>query len=201
LVWLNIDYVTIPWKVVERKFSHYKMQRKKQSYPAPTLQEILENLTTLCVTPEIFHAHKNYWTAQGENLNDEGMYQFFHGCSHNPATAALKLWLELIMENKTCGECKWFVLNPEGRCVSNDGEENANNDCCSFFEEKIITNGDRIRSMSDEELAEHLVYMRVVSWDDEVNWYSVVLRSYCFGSKEEALAATIKELKKEFNNG
>lgn len=68
---------------------------KTENYPAPTLQEILENSTTLCVTPEIFHAHKNYWTAQGENLNDEGMYQFYHGYSHNPATAALRLWLKL----------------------------------------------------------------------------------------------------------
>lgn len=60
------------------------------------------------------------------------------------------------MENKTCGECKWFVLNSEGRCRSNEGEENANNDCCSFFEPKVITNGDVIRQMSDEELAELL---------------------------------------------
>lgn len=52
-------------------------------------------------------------------------------------------------------------------------------------------------TQSEEKLAETLVYMRVVSWDDEVNWYSVVLRSYCFRTKEEALAATIKELKKE----
>lgn len=63
--------------------------------PAPTLQEIMENMTTLCVTPEIFHAHKNYWTAQGETLGDDGMFKFNHGFSSNPATAALKLWFEL----------------------------------------------------------------------------------------------------------
>lgn len=55
--------------------------------------------------------------------------------------------------NKTCGECKWFVLNSEGRCRSNEGEENANNDCCSFFEPKVITNGDKIRQMSNEGIA------------------------------------------------
>lgn len=67
----------------------------KYFYPAPMLQEIMENMTTLCVTPEIFHAHKNYWTAQGEVLNHDGMYKFHHGCSSNPATAALELWLKL----------------------------------------------------------------------------------------------------------
>lgn len=49
------------------------------------------------------------------------------------------------MKNKTCGECKKH-----------------NTDCiivhfapaCDFFEPKVITNGDRIRSMSNEELAE-----------------------------------------------
>jgi hypothetical protein len=56
------------------------------------------------------------------------------------------------MKNKTCGECKWFVLNSEGQCRSIDGEENANNDCCSFFEPKVITNGDKLRQMSDAEL-------------------------------------------------
>lgn len=50
---------------------------------------------------------------------------------------------------------------------------------------------------SVETLAEKLVYMRVVSWDDEINWYSLALRSHCFRTKEEAIAATIEELKKE----
>lgn len=76
------------------KITRYR-QRGEQIYPAPTLQEILEDLTKLCVTPEIFHAHKNYWTAQGETLDDDGMYKYHHGYSSNPSTAALKLWLEL----------------------------------------------------------------------------------------------------------
>lgn len=48
------------------------------------------------------------------------------------------------MSNKTCGECKYFVLDTEGWCTGNDGSENANNDACSFFEPKVITNGDKI---------------------------------------------------------
>lgn len=80
--------------VVVRKIA-WAATSKKGVCPAPTLQEIMENMTTLCVTPEIFHAHKNYWTAQGEVLNHDGMYKFHHGCSSNPATAALRLWLKL----------------------------------------------------------------------------------------------------------
>lgn len=57
------------------------------------------------------------------------------------------------MTSKTCGECKWFVLNSEGRCRSNEGEEDANNDCCSFFEPKVITNGDVIRQGGNRALA------------------------------------------------
>lgn len=45
------------------------------------------------------------------------------------------------------------MLNSEGGCIGTDGEGNANNDCCTFFELKAITNGDRLRQMSNEELA------------------------------------------------
>ena len=58
---------------------------------------------------------------------------------------------------------------------------------------------DRI-TVNEETLAEVLVYMRVVSWDDEINWYSVVLRSYCFRTKEEAIAATVAKLKEVSND-
>ena len=69
------------------------------------------------------------------------------------------------MANKTCGECKHFFLNSEGHCKSNDGSENAHNDACSFFEQKVITNGDRITA-SPEVLAEPLVFWGVW-WMDE----------------------------------
>ena len=57
------------------------------------------------------------------------------------------------MGTKTCGECKYFFLNSEGYCTNNDGSENAHNDACSFFEPKIVTNGDKIRQMSNINLA------------------------------------------------
>lgn len=58
------------------------------------------------------------------------------------------------MANKTCGECKNFFLNSEGHCKSNDGSENAHNDACSFFEQKVITNGDKIRQSGNRALAQ-----------------------------------------------
>lgn len=47
----------------------------------------------------------------------------------------------------------YFALNGEGYCRSNNGQENKHNDACSFFEPKPITNGDKIRQMSNDELA------------------------------------------------
>jgi hypothetical protein len=84
LVWLNIDYVTIPWKVVERKFSHYKMQRKKQSYPAPTLQEIIKELGVFNLS--------NYY-------GDENLYMCdvsftISEVEESPVIAAFKCWLK-----------------------------------------------------------------------------------------------------------
>ena len=65
------------------------------------------------------------------------------------------------MSNKTCGECKWFMLNAEGICRSNEGKENANNDCCSFFEQKVITNGDKVRQMTNSQLSKFLARLAV----------------------------------------
>lgn len=62
------------------------------------------------------------------------------------------------MKNKTCGECKHFEVDivaatcEKKRWISDDDTP-----ACSKFEPKVITNGDRIRQMSNEELAEFLV--------------------------------------------
>lgn len=58
------------------------------------------------------------------------------------------------MKNKTCGQCKYHIY---GRCKLPEhgliilAEENA----CRFFKQK--TNGDVIRLMNDDELAELIV--------------------------------------------
>ena len=51
------------------------------------------------------------------------------------------------MKNKTCGECKHFTT-----CSWVTPDIIADN--CEDFEQKFITNGDKIRQMSNEELAE-----------------------------------------------
>lgn len=55
------------------------------------------------------------------------------------------------MSNKTCGECKY--LDGERYCQFLDFEPKPEMGGCANFEPKP-TNGDRIRQMSNEELAE-----------------------------------------------
>jgi hypothetical protein len=52
------------------------------------------------------------------------------------------------MKNRTCGECKHYYDN----CGTIS--PNIIADYCEDFVSRTMTNGDRIRSMSDEELAE-----------------------------------------------
>lgn len=54
------------------------------------------------------------------------------------------------MKTKTCGECK----HCSSCCSWVKPDINANS--CEDFEPKTLTNGDKIRQMSDEELAELL---------------------------------------------
>lgn len=58
------------------------------------------------------------------------------------------------MKTKTCGECKYYVPYSICPCV---GVNNIT-DYCERFEPKVITNGDKIRQMSDEELAKKFGY-------------------------------------------
>ena len=46
-------------------------------------------------------------------------------------------------EMKTCGECKKYKVD----CIIT-----AKASACDSFEQKVITNGDKLRQMSDEEL-------------------------------------------------
>ena len=84
-------------------------------------------------------------------------------------------------ENKTCLVCT--EIQSESSTYDNSNTE-------------TMTNGDRIRAMSDEELAEKFVYSIV--WDEaDEGWYSTLFPDTIeFGSKQKALDATIKELKK-----
>ena len=61
------------------------------------------------------------------------------------------------MKNKNCGECKHFVVsNYLDVCTVFCENYKTDSSACDYFEPKVITNGDRIRHMSDEELVKFL---------------------------------------------
>ena len=99
------------------------------------------------------------------------------------------------LNNMTCGECKYhknmrchlpqrsFIIVPE-------------EDACRHFEQKPkMTNGDKIRAMSDEELTEKFIYTRREQNGDK--YYLSTITVGKWSSRTEAKAATIEELKKE----
>lgn len=55
------------------------------------------------------------------------------------------------MEDKTCGECKHYILEMT-HCKKHDCFA-LDDDRCEDFEPKVTLNGDRIRQMSNDELA------------------------------------------------
>lgn len=58
--------------------------------------------------------------------------------------------------SKTCGECKWFVKNDTDNGCQAIGVESNFTACQNFDPIYKPTNGDKIRSMTDEQLAELL---------------------------------------------
>lgn len=56
------------------------------------------------------------------------------------------------LSNKTCGKCKHYLAEFY-HCQKNDVMAEAFN-TCEDFELKVITNGDKIRQMSNEDLAD-----------------------------------------------
>ena len=108
------------------------------------------------------------------------------------------------MKNKTCGECKYHIgtrcnLPKETFIIMPEIEA-----CRHFTQKPKMTNGDRIRQMSDEELAKKLVYYKHVQkiigemGYSCVRFASTIIKNEEFETKPEAIAATIKELKKEY---
>ena len=62
------------------------------------------------------------------------------------------------MENKTCGECKYFVTSEYLDVCVVDGETRLATTTvpCDAFKPKVVTNGDKIRQMRNEDLADLL---------------------------------------------
>ena len=97
------------------------------------------------------------------------------------------------MKNKTCGECKHFVVsNYLDVCTVVCENYKTDSFACDYFEPKVISNGDRIRQMSDEELAK--IFVCKITANDV--FYSHFTNGF-YTSEAEAIFATIKGLKQE----
>lgn len=60
------------------------------------------------------------------------------------------------MENKTCGKCKYYDLHGGCNKIPDVLWLHSTNIACIKFDPKNPTNGDKIRQMSNEELADYL---------------------------------------------
>lgn len=102
------------------------------------------------------------------------------------------------MNNKTCGECRfhhrdYHYCQADKECKSIYPESPA----CENFAVRTITNSNRIRALSDADLAELFVHGLAYDVNYE-EWYSTLFPgTVCFSSKQKALEATLEELKKE----
>lgn len=54
------------------------------------------------------------------------------------------------LSNKTCGKCRKYMVAKKFWCLAVSPEHEA----CPDFEQRVITNGDKIRQMSNEDLAD-----------------------------------------------
>ena len=98
------------------------------------------------------------------------------------------------MKSKTCGECKHCEIDEiTATCNLHCLICNSENSACKDFEPKVITNGDKIRSMSNEELATLLVYTIRVAGGLKF-MYSSHLIDDCYHEKEKAIQATVAKL-------
>lgn len=103
------------------------------------------------------------------------------------------------LNNITCGECKHYLAKMF-HCQKYDVMAESHQTCEDFEPKKKQTNGDRIRAMSDEELAKLFVYFKRRTTDEDV-YGSILFKQIPFEGKQRAIEETLEELKKEFNNG
>lgn len=106
------------------------------------------------------------------------------------------------LNNRTCRYCKSYLAEMF-HCQKHDVMAESHN-TCENFEPKKLTVVDRIRKMSDEDLAELFVYFDCDACDDNgigYPWCSTLFADGGhFETEEKAYEATLKELKKEVKN-
>jgi hypothetical protein len=101
------------------------------------------------------------------------------------------------MNNKTCGECRYYE-HPAGQCSKVIEYNNCHitDKACEYFEPKNPTVFDRITA-SPEVLAENIVYtyeMAIGGSMFRVYWTSPLVENF-YLDKSEAIAATVAKLK------
>lgn len=99
------------------------------------------------------------------------------------------------MKNRTCGKCKHYLAKMF-HCQKHDVMAESYQTCEDFEPKHKPTNGDRIRSMSDEELAKLFVYFKRRTTDKDV-YGSILFKQIPFEGKQRAIEETLEVLKKE----
>ena len=78
------------------------------------------------------------------------------------------------MENKTCGECQWYDHHHLLCVIGGDVKPTERAKDC--FVSAKLTNGDKIRQMSNEELAKLIVPKDIDKMCDELRTLTAVMR-------------------------
>jgi hypothetical protein len=91
-------------------------------------------------------------------------------------------------QNRTCGECKYFVTSDYLDVCVVECETRRADSVCNHrdeFKPKVITNGDRIRQMSNKELRNFLISYR----NDDCEKYCVRPCMFCDDRCDDATLA------------
>lgn len=109
------------------------------------------------------------------------------------------------MENKTCGECRFLESAKKIGVCEKQGMPLCPSELpsCSKFEQKVITNGDRVQQLSKtvfakittspEMLAPNFIYH--IDYGEAGGGYVSTIVKGLWHTESEAIAATVKKLK------
>jgi hypothetical protein len=102
------------------------------------------------------------------------------------------------MENKTCGECRFYAKETEHCKLKGIGWKFVTDTPCSgFTPRKYLTIGDQIRQMSNTDLAEMLVYpVKPMNVNGNIHYEftSCLLLGKSYPMREQAVFLTEKRL-------
>lgn len=91
-------------------------------------------------------------------------------------------------KEKTCGQCKFYDLHGGCNKIPNVLWLHSTNIACIKFDPKNPTNADKIRQMSNRELAEYFIY------ESGAMFASTLIVDKTFDTFDEAIEATMEYL-------